>query len=234
MTTNTMASGDALVLQCNDSGNFPLHPAGIYQAVCLDVIDLGMVWTEFQGKRKLVRKVKLVFETEHVNEEGKRGIVTKNFTASVHPKAKLAEFLGKWRGRPVVPGENIDLKKLPGASCTLVLSHQQSLTGRTYVSIDAVSKPTKKVVPSGQYDPAAMRQRIAEWAAKDAVAAPPAINQPPMPQQAAPQLAPAPAPTPVAPSTVDTSKSVAGATRTGQAAATEGKPYPEFDQELGF
>jgi ring-1,2-phenylacetyl-CoA epoxidase subunit PaaE len=54
-------------------------------------------------------------------------------------KAKLAEFLGKWRGRPVVPGESIDLSKLIGANCTLVVSHQQNMVGRTYASIDAVS-----------------------------------------------------------------------------------------------
>ncbi len=55
MVNNTMtASGDALVLQCNDNSNFKPHPPGIYQGVCLDVIDLGLIWTEFQGKRKVV------------------------------------------------------------------------------------------------------------------------------------------------------------------------------------
>ena len=96
------------------------------------------------------------------------GSMSKTFTASLHPKAKLAEFLGKWRGRPVVPGESIDLAKLIGACCTLVISHQQNMVGRTYASIDAVSKPTRKVVPSGHYDPALARQRIAEWKAKEA------------------------------------------------------------------
>ena len=171
MLNNTVtASADALVLQCTDNSNFRPHPPGIYQGVCLDVIDIGLVWTEFQGKRKLVRKLKLVFETEHVGEDGKRGIVTKNFTASLYPNAKLTGFLGQWRGRQIVPGDNVDLKKLPGACCTLVLSHQQSLAGRTYVSIDAVSKASRQVTPSGAYDPVAMRQRIAEWAAKDAAA----------------------------------------------------------------
>lgn len=86
MTNNVTASGDALVLQCNDNSNFKPHAPGIWQAVCVDVIDLGLVWTEFQGKRKLVRKLKLVFETECVGEDGKRGIVTKNFTASVQSR----------------------------------------------------------------------------------------------------------------------------------------------------
>ena len=56
--------------------------------------------------------------------------------------------------------------KLIGASCTLVISHQQNMVGKTYAAIDAVSKPTKKVTPSGTYDPAAAAQRYADWKAK--------------------------------------------------------------------
>jgi hypothetical protein len=126
-----------------------------------------LVETEFQGQRRLVNKLRLAFESEQKNDEGKNCIITKTFTASLHPKAKLSDFIGKWRGRPVVPGESIDLAKLIGANATLVISHQQSMTGRTYASIDAISKPTKRVTPSGQYDPALARQRIAEWKAKE-------------------------------------------------------------------
>ena len=221
LNTEMTANADALVLQCNDSGNFIKHPPGIWQGVCDDVIDLGLIWTEFQGQRKLVRKLKLVFETEHVGEDGKRGIVTKNFTASLHPKSKLAGFVGQWRGRPVAPGENVDLKKLLGACCTLVLSHQQSLSGRTYVSIDAVSKATKKVVPSGTYDPAAMRQRIAEWAAKDAAAA-----------QAAP--APAPQPMPAAPAPFAPQAVAPAPSKSAAPAAAPAAPAADFDPEVGF
>jgi hypothetical protein len=155
-----------MILQCKDSGDFKPHPEGIHPAVCVDVMDLGLVETDFQGQKKMVNKVKLVFESEQKTEDGKNCTVSKNFTASLHPKAKLAEFLGKWRGRPVVPGETIDLAKLLGASCTLVISHQQNMSGKSYASIDAVSKPTKKVAPSGTYDPVAMRKSYEEWKAK--------------------------------------------------------------------
>jgi hypothetical protein len=62
------------------------------------------------------------------------------------------------------------------AGCTLVISHQQNMVGKTDASIDAVSKPTKKLVPSGCYDPAAARQRIEEWKAKQVAA--PTVNVP--------------------------------------------------------
>jgi len=151
-----------MILQSKIGGDYKPHPEGIHPALCVDVIDLGMVESEYQGERRMVNKVRLVFESEQRTDEGKNCIVTKTFTASLNTKAKLAEFLGKWRGRPVVPGETIDLGKLVGANCTLVISHQQNLVGRTYASIDAVSKPTKRLAASGHYDPVAARQRIEE------------------------------------------------------------------------
>jgi hypothetical protein len=36
------------------------------------------------------------------------------------------------------------------------------MVGKTYAAIDAVSKPTKKLAPSGHYDPAAARKRLAD------------------------------------------------------------------------
>jgi len=206
---NERTNMNNLTLTCKDSGDFKPHPEGIHPAVCVDVMDLGLVETEFQGQRSLKPKVKLTFESEAKTDDGKPCMVSKNFTASLHSKAKLAEFLGKWRGRPVLPGETIDLAKLIGASCTLVISHQQNLVGKTYASIDAVSKPTRKVAPSGQYDPAAARQRYAEWKAKQA--ATPPVNTP-APAVAKPATA-VPAVTP-------------------KSAAPE--PAPAFDPEVGF
>lgn len=162
----------SLTLQCKTSTT--PHPEGIHPAVCVDVIDLGMVEVDFQGQHKVVPKLKLVFETEQKTEEGTNYTVSKNFTASLHPKAKLCEYLSKWRGRPIVVGETIELSKLIGANCTLVISHAQNMVGRTYASIDAISKPTKKLLPSGSYNPEEMRRKIAEARARESVA-PPAV-----------------------------------------------------------
>lgn len=190
----------SLILTSTDGGDFKPHPEGIHAGVCIDCIDLGMVESEWQGERRMNPKLKLVFETEQKTEDGRNCTVSKNFTASLHPKARLAEFIGKWRGRPVMPGESIDLSKLIGASCTLVVSHQQNLVGKTYASIDAISKPTKKLAPSGGYDPAAARQRIAEWKAKQATQ--PAHAVAPRPA-APPRSVPAPVAAPQSPAPDD-------------------------------
>jgi hypothetical protein len=166
MSESSLNSLVSLVLECKE-GSKP-HPEGVYGGLCVDLVDLGMVEDDWNGQRKLVRKLRLLFETDFRDEAGKAGLIAKTFTASLHQKSKLAGFLGTWRGRPVVPGDSVDLAKLLGASCTLVISHRQNAVGRTYAAIDAVSKPTKKVAPSGQYDPAETRRRIAEWKIRDA------------------------------------------------------------------
>ena len=158
----------ALVLESKAGGDFRPHVEGIHPAICVDVINLGLVETEFQGQKRLVNKVRVVFETEQRTEDGRNCTLSKTYTASLHPKAALTASLGTWRGRPVGLGESIDLDKLIGACATLVVSHRQSVTGRTYASIDAISKPTKRLVASGSYDPALARQRIAEWKAREA------------------------------------------------------------------
>jgi hypothetical protein len=166
MSESVLNSVVSLILQCKE-GAKP-HREGVFAARCADLVDLGIVKDVFQGQERMVHKLRLLFETDHRDEMGKAGLIGKTFTASLHQKSKLAGFVGSWRGRPVLPGESIDLSKLVGASCTLVISHRQNLMGRTYAAIDAVSKPTKQVAPSGQYDPAETRRRIAEWKAKDA------------------------------------------------------------------
>jgi hypothetical protein len=199
-----------LTLTCKDSGDFKPHPEGIHPAVCVDVMDLGLVETDFQGVKKMVNKVKITFESEAKTDDGKPCTVFRSFSASLHPKSNLSTFLSKWRGRPVAPGETISLDKLIGASCTLVISHQQNLSGKTYASIDAVSKPTKKVTASGTYDPAAARQRYAEWKAKQQAV--------PAPTAATPQA------TPMATPPVNTPAKSGAATT----------PPGDFDPEVGF
>jgi len=204
-----------LTLTCKDSGDFKPHPEGIHPAVCVDVMDLGLVETDFQGVKKMVNKVKITFESEALSEDGKRCTVFRSFSASLHPKSNLSTFLSKWRGRPVAPGESIELQKLIGACCTLVISHQKNLAGKTYASIDAVSKPTKKVTPSGTYDPAAARQRYADWSLRTATMKQGPSGQAPAPTAAAPRATMPAAPAPV--------KSGAATT-----------PPSDFDPEVGF
>ena len=103
----------SLTLTQSSGGDFTPHPEGIFPAVCVDVIDLGPVTSTWEGQTKTANKLRIVFETEEVGNDHKRMTVSKSFTASLHPKAKLTEFLGKWRGKPVADGESIRFLLMP-------------------------------------------------------------------------------------------------------------------------
>lgn len=177
----------SLTLTSKETSNYTPPPEGIHSAVCVDLIDLGLMPVEFNGQASMKPKLQLVWELDEKGPDGKHYNVRKSYTASLHPKAGLSKAIGQWRGKPVAVGETIELSKLLGACCTLVLSHQPKRDGTgNYVSIDAISKATKKLAPSGEYDPAAARERMNEWRAKN--------NLTPLPgtvSEAAPADAPA-------------------------------------------
>ena len=147
----------------NNKKAYAPAPEGAHNGVCVDVIDLGVQDTEWGPKPKL----KLTFELEALDESGEPHRVSRSFTASLHPKAKLSEIIGKWRGRPIADNESFDLNKLVGQSALLVISHKTDTgTGRTFALIDNIMKKQNIVVPSGRYDGVAARKRISEFAAK--------------------------------------------------------------------
>jgi hypothetical protein len=141
----------------NKQEGFVQPPEGVHNAICVDVLDLGQVETDFGLKHK----VRVVFEMEACMEDGRPFTISKSFNTSLHPKATLNAFLSKWRGKPIAVGETVDLDKLKGVCATLVLGAWQN-GDKEGVGIDAVMKPTKKITASGQYDPVAARQRLAE------------------------------------------------------------------------
>jgi len=222
-----------MILKATVGGDFKPHPEGIHPGVCVDLIELGLLPSEYMGTTRWLNKLRLVFETEQRSAEGKNLTLSKTFTASLGSQAKLTEFLGKWRGRPIVPGEMVDLDKVLGACCTLVVSHQVNREGRTVASIDAISKPTKHLVPSGGYDPAMARQRIAEWKAK--MGAPPAGAAAPRsvpPPQAAGAVASGPRPANLVAAAVPQQAPAAPAAPKSDAAPAAASA--DYDPEVGF
>ena len=165
----------SITLKVPAGGTYQPHPDGIHPAVCVDIIDLGMEKENYDGRETMKPKLRIVWETEEKADNGKNMTIAKKVTASLHEKSKLAEIIGKWRGRPLQGGEDIDLAKLIGASCTLVVSHQTGAKG-IYAQVDAVSKPTKKLQPSGHYSPSDTRARLNEWRLNNGLEALPEVD----------------------------------------------------------
>lgn len=139
------------------TGTYTPPEAGTYPARCIGLIDLGTQTSVYEGESKSAHKLLLQFElcdADARRDDGAPHTVSKRFTASLHPKAALRQFLEAWRGRPFTPEElrGFDLPKLLGQTCLLGLVHTEK-DGRTYANIASVVKlPKGMAAPNGELD----------------------------------------------------------------------------------
>jgi hypothetical protein len=116
---------------------FTPAPEGLHQAVCVDVVDLGLVETQWGQKPK----VEIRWQLDVVNADaGKRFDIRARYTLSLSEKANLRKQLETWRGRKFSQEElqGFDLEKLIGVNCQLQVIHNLSDEGKTYANVQAI------------------------------------------------------------------------------------------------
>lgn len=134
----------AIVVSAGSGSNFAPCPVGVHQAVCVDVIDMGILEVTWQGQVKRQHKIRLVWQVEELMDDGKPFLIQKRYTASLHEKSKLRPDLESWRGKPFTSDElaAFDVEKLIGANCLLNVAHVAK-DGKTYANVNAIM-PLKK------------------------------------------------------------------------------------------
>lgn len=141
-------------LIAKSSGNFTPAPEGLWSAVCVDVVDLGTIKQEFKGKVRSAHKCKLVWEISETMDDGRRFLVSKWYTVSLHAKANLYKDLVAWRGKTFTADElmGFDVEKVIGIPCQLVIVHTEK-DGSTYANVNTIMKPNKanSIQPGGTY-----------------------------------------------------------------------------------
>jgi hypothetical protein len=132
---------------------FTPAPEGLHQAVCVDVVDLGLV----EGPWGAKPTVELRWELDLTHEEtGRPFLVSKRYTLTLNEKGNLRPMLEAWRGRKFTPQEleGFDLEKLLGVSCQLQLVHVLSDRGGLFANVQAVvplGRGMTKLRPSEDY-----------------------------------------------------------------------------------
>lgn len=114
---------------------YEVPPAGLHAAVCVDVVDLGIV----QGNYGPQVKIKIVWQLAETNKKGYRFLVSQRYTPSLHKKSKLRPILESWRGRPFSPEEEklFDIESVLRANCQLSITH--NITDESvYANVSAV------------------------------------------------------------------------------------------------
>lgn len=141
----------AIMATAGDTKAFTPAPAGLHHGVCVDVVDMGWLEVTYAGKTKKQHKVRLVWQIDEAMEDGRRYIVQKRYTLSLHEKAALRHDLESWRGRAFTDDElgGFDLEKLLGVNAFLNVVQVQK-SGSVYANVASVvplKKGMAKMVP---------------------------------------------------------------------------------------
>jgi hypothetical protein len=124
----------------SSSSSFVPCPPGLHQAVCVDVIDMGVIEVTYAGKTKRQHKVRLAWQIADLNpEDGKRYLAQRRYTLSLDDKASLRKDLESWRGKPFTLDElnGFDLEVLIGVNCQINVAHENK-NGETYANVTAI------------------------------------------------------------------------------------------------
>lgn len=126
--------------------------SGTHIATCVQMIHVGTVEDEFDGKPVKGNKVRLTFELPNElvkfkdDEPEQPRFISKEFTLSLNEKATLRKFLDSWRGVPFTEDEakSFDVSKLLGVACMLSITIKKSKkSGNSYNDILSASKLMK-------------------------------------------------------------------------------------------
>lgn len=135
-------------------------PAGLHQAVCTGVYDLG---TQYNEKfKKNIRKclISWEFPEERIKiEKDEKTIdvpreLSKQYTLTLSAKSGLLTDLVSWRGRPFTPEElkGFNLHQLLGVNALIQVIHTEK-DGRTYANIKSITPLYKNMVKKEAENP---------------------------------------------------------------------------------
>lgn len=134
-----------------ENRSFSPAPEGLWNAVCVDVIDMGLQDTPWGPKAK----VSIRWQIEELNPDtGKRFVVSNRYGLSLHERATLRRHLESWRGKPLGQDDlkKFDLERLIGVPCQLQVVHHLASSGQTYANVQSIVPPGKgmpRMTPEG-------------------------------------------------------------------------------------
>ncbi len=144
---------------------YPTAPAGTFPAVCVDLVDLGMVENRFDPEADPKATVRLIWQLDEDDPDtGKPFLIRHDYTASLHEKAALRKTLAAWRGRDFTGAElfGFDLETIIGVGCLVSVVHNQGKKGGTFANVSGVMKLPKNMKAPDIRDYLRMKDRQPE------------------------------------------------------------------------
>ena len=130
--------------------SFEPAPAGVHAAVCVDVVDLGMIESTWQGQTKTQHKIRVAWQIAEERDDGSLFMVFRRYTLSTHPKSSLRKDLESWRGQAFTDAEarEFDVEPIIGQGCLVNVTHN-TRGEDTYANVTGVMP-----LPKGMTAPA--------------------------------------------------------------------------------
>ncbi len=137
----------AIIAKASGSNYVPA-PEGTWSAVCVDVVDLGILEVAFGGKKKKQHKIRIVWQIEEVTKDNKPYTAQRRYTNSLHEKASLRRDLESWRGRKFTEHElqGFDVETVIGVPCLLNII-QEAKGGDTFANVASIMRLPKGLPP---------------------------------------------------------------------------------------
>jgi len=156
---------------------FELTPTGPQNCVCVDVIDCGEAYgieaDPKSGMRlvpstnpqypKAKAKVRLMFESDKLMEDGRPFIIDRTFSATLNDNGHLKPFLDSWGVElEMTPAGPDMVKSLVGKTALINIVHNPDKVDpeKKWANIGSIMPSQTEVKPSGNYDPAGTRDRM--------------------------------------------------------------------------
>jgi hypothetical protein len=141
------------IIAKSSGGSFVPCPPGAHSAVCVDVIDMGLLEVNWGGKKKSQHKIRIVWQVEEVMGDNKPFMVQRRYTLSLHEKATLRKDLESWRGKQFTAEEleGFDIEVLIGVPCLLNVI-QEKKDGSTYANVASIMRLPKSMNALTQRD----------------------------------------------------------------------------------
>lgn len=131
-------------INSGDNSDFELLSEGVHPAVLADIIDIGVVNTNFGPKHK-IKFLWITEETDSKTGKPKYAFERVNLVKSLTEKAGLTKLVKAITGK-MPEGENFDVESLIGRFSNLVIQHsEENAEGKVYANIIGHMKPSKRV-----------------------------------------------------------------------------------------
>lgn len=135
-------------------------PSGTHLARCYQLIHIGTITSEYQGRETHRDRIRIRFELPNelrdFASEMKPMVISEEYTLSLADSSTLKPLLENWRGKEFTAEEldAFDIEKLLGVPALITVVHNKSNDGKkTYAYIGSITAPVKGMETPPQVNP---------------------------------------------------------------------------------